>query len=273
MRLTLPRGLVRPLQRAVIEFDLLAPGDRVLVGLSGGKDSSFLLYALTIFVKYLPFPVEIAAFTVDLGFKKIDEMDWSSLEKLCKDLKINYQVKRVELAETILNDPKHTPCSVCAYFRRAIIHNYAKNQGYNKVAFAHHYDDAVETFLMSILYSGQVYTFLPKTYLEKTGVTVIRPLVYLREKEIKSFMKKLDIQIIPSPCSLDGYTKRAEVKELLKELRKKNKNIFGNVAAAMRDGRRNQLWPPEQTKLELREKSHEFWYGGKNSETKMKDSY
>ncbi|MGI6144437.1 MAG: tRNA 2-thiocytidine biosynthesis protein TtcA [Clostridia bacterium] len=263
MRLTLPRGLVRPLQRAVVEFDLLAPGDRVLVGLSGGKDSTFLLYALTVFVKYLPFPVEIAAFTVDLGFKNRDEMDWSSLEKLCIDLDVSFEIQRVELAENILNHPKQTPCSVCAYFRRAIIHNYAKNHRFNKVAFAHHYDDAVETFLMSILYSGQVYTFLPKTYLERTDVTVIRPLVYIREKEIKSFVKKLGIQLIPSPCSLDGYTKRAEVKELLKELRKKNKNVLEHVAAAMREGRRIQLWPPELTKLELREKSHEFWYGGK----------
>jgi len=265
MRLTLPRGLVRTLQRAVIEFDLLAPGDRVLVGLSGGKDSTFLLYALSVFVEHLPFHVEIAAFTVDLGFKKTDEMDWSSLEELCKDLNVSYHVQRVELAEDILNHPNQTPCSVCAYFRRAIIHNYANNHGYNKVAFAHHYDDAVETFLMSILYSGQVYTFLPKTYLDRTGVTVIRPLVYIREKEIKSFIKKLGIRLIPSSCSLDGYTKRAEVKDLLKELRKKNKNVLAHIAAAMRDGRRSQLWAPELTKSEMREKSQKFWYGGENN--------
>lgn len=265
MRLTLPKGLARPLQRAVIEFDLLAPGDRILVGLSGGKDSSFLLYALTVLTKYLPFSVEVAAFTVDLGFKKVAEMDWGPLKELCHNLNVSYHLQRAELAQDILNHPKQTPCAQCAYFRRAIIHNYAKNQGFNKVAFAHHFDDAVETFLMSILYSGQVYTFLPKTYLEKTGVTVIRPLVYIREKDIKGFIKKLGIQLIPSPCSLDGYTKRAEVKDLLKEIRKKNKKVFEHVAAAMRDGRRSQLWPSELTIPELREKSHEFWYGGKNN--------
>jgi len=265
-RLALPKKLVRPLQRAVVEFELLAPEDRVLIGLSGGKDSTFLLYALKVLSGYLPFPVEIAAFTVDLGFKQEEAMDWSSLKEFCQELNIPYEIQRAELAEHILNHPKQTPCSVCAYFRRAIIHNYAKNHRFNKVAFAHHFDDAVETFLMSILYSGQVYTFLPKTYLDRTGVTVIRPLVYIREKEIIGFSQKLGVKPIPSPCSLDGSTKRAEIKALLREQRKTNKNVFAHIAAAMRDGRQNQLWPPEPTKLELIEKNHQFWYGGKNIE-------
>jgi len=261
MRLALSRGMIRTLQRAVIEFDLLAQGDRVLVGLSGGKDSTFLLYALVVFTKHLPFSVEMSALTVDLGFKKKEEMDWSSLEKLCESLNVPYQVQRAELAEDILHHPTQNPCARCAYFRRAIIHNYAKTHGFNKVAFAHHYDDVVETFFMSILYSGQVDTFLPKTYLDRTGVTVIRPLVYVREQEIKRFIKRLGIEPLPSPCALDGYTKRAEIKELLKDLSKKNKNIFAHLASAMREGRPRQLWPRELTKEELWEKNQAFWYG------------
>ena len=232
--------MIRTLQRAVIEFDLLEKGDRVMVGLSGGKDSIFLLYALTVFIKHVPFPVEMEALTVDLGFKNKEETEWRSLVQICETLNVPYQVQRAELAEQILHHPTQNPCAQCAYFRRAIIHNYAQEHGFNKVAFAHHYDDAVETFLMSILYAGQVATFLPKTYLERTGVTVIRPLVYLREKEIKGFIKKLGIEPLPSPCALDGYTKRAEIKELIQELQKTNKDIFAHLAARCGRGNGNK---------------------------------
>ncbi|MDD2401148.1 MAG: tRNA 2-thiocytidine biosynthesis TtcA family protein [Clostridia bacterium] len=261
MRISLPKGVIRKVQRAVVEFDLLAKGDKVLIGLSGGKDSTFLLYALSVLTKHLPFPVELAAMTIDLGFKEKNEMDFSPLEKVCDTLDIPYNVQRAELADDILNNPTQNPCARCSYFRRAIIHNYAKNNGYNKVAFAHHYDDAVETFLMSILYSGQVNTFVPKTYLDKTGVTVIRPLVYMMEKDIMGIANKLGIEAIPSPCPLDGYTKRAEAKQLIKDLRKKDRYVFEHLAAAMREGRRSQLWPPEFTKEEIRERTKKFWYG------------
>jgi tRNA 2-thiocytidine biosynthesis protein TtcA len=261
MRLALPKRMIRTVQRAVIEFDLLEKGDKVLVGLSGGKDSTFLLYALAVLTKHLPFPVGVEAMTIDLGFKRVEEMDWSSLQEICDLLQVPYRIQRVELAEDILHHPDQTPCSQCAYFRRAIIHNYARKHGFNKVAFAHHYDDVVETFLMSILYSGQVTTFLPKTYLERTGVTVIRPLIYLREREIRSFINKLGFTPVPSPCSLDGYTKRAEIKELIRQLQKKNPHTFVHLAAAMREGRPMQFWPRELTKEEIREKSRQFWYG------------
>lgn len=266
MRIALPKSLIRTVQRAIVEFDLLAKGDKILVGLSGGKDSTFLLYALAVLTKHLPFPVELAAMTIDLGFKREEEMDFSSLKQICGTLAVPYQIQRAELAEDILHNPTQNPCARCAYFRRAIIHNYAKEQGFNKVAFAHHYDDAVETFLMSILYSGQVATFLPKTYLDKTGITVIRPLAYIREKDIKGFIKKLGIEPLSSPCSLDGYTKRSETKELIKELRKQNPHVFAHLAAAMREGRYMQFWPRELSKEEIGEKSQKFWYGENNSE-------
>lgn len=261
MRIALPKRMIKAVQRAVIEFDLLEKGDKVLVGLSGGKDSIFLLYALTVFTRHLSFPVQLEAMTVDLGFKKPEEMDWRPLEELCERLQVPYQVQRVELADDILHHPEQTPCARCAYFRRAVMHNYAQSHGFNKVAFAHHYDDAVETFLMSILYSGQLTTFLPKTYLERTGITVIRPLVYLRESEIRSFIKKRGIQPVPSPCSLDGYTKRAEIKQLIRDLQKKNPHVFTYLAVAMREGHPMQFWPRELTKEEIRRKSFRFWYG------------
>lgn len=261
MRISLPRKIIRTVQRAVVEFDLLAPGDRVLVGLSGGKDSALLLYALALLKKHLSFPLDVEAFTIDLGFKPRQEMDLSVVENLCAGLEVPFETIRAELAQDILNNPEQNPCARCSYFRRAIIHNHARKSGFNKVAFAHHYDDAVETFLMGILYSGQVSTFLPKTYLDKTGVTVVRPLIYLRESDIRSTIKKLGYVPMPSPCPRDGLTKRAEVKNLIRSMRKENPHIFYNLAAAMREGRGMQLWPRELTKEEIRRKSHVFWYG------------
>jgi len=261
MRISMPRNIIRAVQRAVVEFDLLEAGDRILVGLSGGKDSTLLLYALSIMVKHLNFPVELSAMTIDLGFKKIEDTDYSSLSNICEELQVPYNIIRAELGQDILNNPKQNPCARCSYFRRAFIHNYAKDKGYNKVAFAHHLDDAVETFLMSILYSGQVRTFLPRTYLDRTGVTVIRPLVYLRESEIKRFIKKLGVIPLISPCPLDGETKRTEVKQLIHSMQKENTHIVEHLAAAMREGRETQFWPRELTKEEIRPKSHKFWYG------------
>lgn len=263
MRVSLPRKIIRTVQRAVVEFDLLAPGDRILVGLSGGKDSALLLYALALLKKHITFPLELEAFTIDLGFKPKEEMELNIVENLCKDLDVPFETIRAELAEDILNNPQQNPCARCSYFRRAIIHNYAREKGFNKVAFAHHYDDAVETFLMGILYSGQVSTFMPKTFLDRTGITVIRPLIYLRENDIRGTIKKLGYTLMPSPCPRDGLTKRAETKNMIRSMRKENPNIFYNLAAAMREGRGIQLWPRELTKEEIRAKSQIFWYGEK----------
>lgn len=261
MRISLPKNIIRPVQRAVVEFDLLEPDDRVLIGLSGGKDSLLMLYALVVLTKHLPFPVQLQAFTADLGFKPQEETDYTKVQEICDKLEVPYKVVRAELGNEILNNPKQNPCARCSYFRRAMIHNYAKSNGINKVAFAHHLDDAVETFLMSILYSGQVYTFMPKTYLDRTKVTVIRPLVYLREHDIRRTVMKLDIEPIKSPCPLDGETKRTDVKSLIKNLNRDNKNVFNHLTAAMREGRNIQLWPRELNKDEIREKTHQFWYG------------
>lgn len=264
MRTSIPKSIIRTIQRAVIEFDLVESGDRIILGLSGGKDSLLMLYAFSVYVKHLPFPVQLAALTVDMGFQPENMNSYGAIENICSKLDVPYEVVQADLAEEILNNQTQNPCARCSYMRRAIIHNYARDHGFNKVAFAHHYDDAVETFLMSIIYSGQITTFLPKTYLDRTGVTVIRPIVYLREGDIKRAVKKLGITPLPSFCPVNEVTKRGKVKDLIRTLKQDNFNVVYHLAAAMRQGRNIQLWPRELTKVEIREKSNKFW---KNSLT------
>lgn len=247
------------MRKAIVEFDLIEEGDRILVGLSGGKDSSLMLLALSEIVRHLPYQVELAGMHVDLGFKSEREVDHVILAQLCNLADIPFLKMRQELAEDILHNPSQSPCARCAYWRRGLIHNFAREKSFNKVAFAHHLDDAVETFLMGLLYSGQLGTFAPKTYLDRTEITVIRPMVYLREKQIRGAVKKMDIEIMPSPCPLDGFTKRTFVKDLIQDLCKDNPLVFDHLVSAMREGKNLQLWPPLMDRKLQREKNLRFW--------------
>ncbi len=260
----IPEIIIKGMRKAIVEFDLLEPGDRILVGLSGGKDSSLLLLALTHLTRYLPFPVELEAIHIDLGFQPADKADYSMMERLCAMAGVPFQRERQELSDDILHNPDQNPCSRCAYWRRALIHNYARNHGFNKVAFAHHLDDAVETYLMGLLYSGQLGTFLPKTFLDRTGVTVIRPMAYLREKDIRGAVKKMEIPLMPSPCPLDGYTQRSKVKALIHDLCRENPMVFDHLVSGMREGKRQHLWPEVLPRPVQRQKNLDFW----NRETK-----
>ena len=252
MQLALPRYYARRLWRAVIEFELLEEGDRVLVGFSGGKESYFLLYALRVLQENSPFRLELGAVHVDLGFDT--PSDVPLLEDYCRQLDVPLIVQETQIAEIALHRRRENPCSSCAYFRRAVVNQTAAAHRYNKVAYAHHHDDAVETFLMSQLYSGRLQTFLPKSYLEKTNVTVIRPLVYLREREIKEFIETLPYKPMPSPCPMQGRTHRHKVKDLIEGLTRENPFVYTNLAAAMREDPAAELWPRAAGREEMRKK-------------------
>jgi len=255
----IPEIIIKGMRKAIVEFDLLERGDRILVGLSGGKDSTLLLLALAHMVSHLPFSVELQAMHIDLGFLPADQADYKLLQQASGLAGVPFQVLRQDMADDILHNPEQSPCSRCSYWRRAFIHNYAKDHGFNKVAFAHHLDDAVETYLMGLLYSGQLGTFLPRTYLDRTGITVIRPLVYVREKDIRGAVKKMELPLMPSPCPLDGHTKRADVKELIHTLCLENPLVFDHLASAMRQGKKQQLWPEPLSRAVQRQKNLEFW--------------
>lgn|SRR5690554_380600 len=242
LKLSLPRLYNRRILKAVREFALIDRGDRILVGFSGGKDSALLLYALVVLARHGLVDGEIAAVTIDPGME--EEIDPGPLADFCRLLGVKFHFRKTGIARALQNFDD--PCARCSYLRRGIMNRFAKEQGFNKVALGHHHDDAVETFLMSILYSGQIRTFLPRTHLSRTGVTVIRPLVYLREKEIKKAARFLPYTPAKPVCPYDGASYRKKVKDLLKTLTRERRWVYTNLAAAMREGNPRQLWPPKR---------------------------
>ncbi len=249
MEFRLPRPLIKRLWRAVVEFELLEDGDRVLVGVSGGKDSAFLLQAMQLLAQTAPFSIEVAAVHVDLGF---DASGSTQIADFCEQVGAKLFVEHTQIAQLAMNHRTQNPCAQCAFFRRGVLNRLANREGYNKVAYGHHLDDVVTTFLMGQLYSGHLRTFLPKTQLDRCGLTVIRPLVYIREHEIVTALKQLDFVPVVSPCPLDGNSKRAETARLINQLTRENKYVFTNIAAALRQGSHVELWPSRLTKQEMR---------------------
>ncbi|HBK86642.1 MAG TPA: tRNA 2-thiocytidine(32) synthetase TtcA [Firmicutes bacterium] len=234
-----------------MEFSMLGPGDRCLVGLSGGKDSAFLLYALAALRQTAPFQFDLAAATIDPMFDPNFPAD--RLRQLCESLGVPFFLEQSNFAQLAFAPSEQNPCPRCAYFRRGALNRIAKREGYNRLALAHHHDDAVETFLMSILYAGQIKTFTPVTQQERSELLVIRPLIYLRESQIRATREFFDWEPVASCCPLDGHTTRQAVKELLDSLGKEHPAIYSNVSAAMRLPLTEiQIWPPELTREAMR---------------------
>ncbi|MFI5359997.1 MAG: tRNA 2-thiocytidine biosynthesis TtcA family protein [Halanaerobiales bacterium] len=257
LKLSLPGNISNKIVKAIAEFNLIEEGDHILVGLSGGKDSSFLLYALAILRKHLAIDFQLSAITIDPGFE-VNNFDY--LRWLCNELEVPYHVEKTEIATYIRSVEEGTPCAKCAHFRRGALVEYMRANNIKKVAFGHHYDDAVETFLMSILYSGQILTLQPARYLSENDIYIIRPLIYLREKYIIEYRKLFDYQPIENPCPFDKKTKRAEIKEQLQSYTR-NKQIFFNLAAAMREGAPLELWPAKPQEELVAGKMKELWFG------------
>lgn len=255
MKLSLPKNYTNKIVKAVAEFDLIENGDHILVGLSGGKDSIFLLYTLAFLRKYLGVKFSLSAITIDYGF---DDVNFSPLREFCHELAVPFYLKKTRIAEYILQEEIANPCAKCAHFRKGAIVGFMREKGIKKLAFGHHYDDAVETFLMSILYSGQLVTFQPKQYLSNNDIYIIRPLVYLREKDIVEAGKLLIYKPINSPCPYDGKTKREEIKGHLKKFTEQ-KQVFYNLAAAMREGASLERWPQSPLREELSRKIKKLW--------------
>ncbi|MCM1063652.1 MAG: tRNA 2-thiocytidine(32) synthetase TtcA [Eubacterium sp.] len=221
-------------RRAVDDYHMIQDGDRIAVGISGGKDSLTLLYALNGLKRFYPRYFEIHAVTVDLGF---DNLNLDGIRELCHDLGIKYTIVKTDIASVVFEERREeNPCSLCAKMRKGALNQAIKQAGCNKVAYAHHKDDVVETMLLSLIYEGRFHTFAPVTYLDRMDLTVIRPLMYMNEADVIGFVNKYDVPVVKSPCPADGHTKREYVKNLLRQLNLENPGVKERMFTAVRTG-------------------------------------
>lgn len=221
-------------RKAVDDYHMIAEGDKIAVGISGGKDSLTLLYALSSLRRFYPHPFDLVAVTVDLGFANLD---LTEIKKLCEKLEVPYTVVKTQIGQIVFEQrQENNPCAFCAKMRKGALNEAMKQLGCNKIAYAHHMDDVVETMMLSLLYEGRFHTFSPVTYLDDTGLTVIRPLIYMKEADVIGFVRKYEVPVVKSPCPADGHTKREYVKQLLKQLNTENPGVKQRMFTAIQNG-------------------------------------
>lgn len=222
------------IRRAADDYHMIDENDRIAIGISGGKDSLTLLYGMHGLKRFYPKKFDIHAVTVDLGF---ENLNLDKIKNICEELEIPYTIVKTDIADVIFNQRKESnPCSLCAKMRKGALNDAIKAAGCNKVAYAHHKDDVVETMLMSLIYEGRFHTFSPVTYLDRMDLTVIRPLMYMQEADVIGFINKYDIPVVKSPCPADGYTKREYIKQLLRQLNLENPGVKERMFAAITTG-------------------------------------
>jgi len=220
-------------RRAIEDYDMIQENDKIAIGVSGGKDSLTLLYVLSGLRRYYPRKFDLEAITINMGYK---EADYSGVAQLCKELDVPYTVVETDIAEILFDLRKESnPCSLCAKLRKGAFNRKARELGCNKKAYAHHFDDVIETMLLSLIYEGRFYCFSPVTYLNKADITLIRPLIYIREIDIIGFRKAYQLPVVENPCPVDGYTKREYVKQLIKNLEKENPGLRKRLFTAIRE--------------------------------------
>ena len=220
-------GLVR---RCVDDYDMIRAGDKIAVGVSGGKDSVVLLVLLAGLKKYFNEPFSLEAITIDMGLG----MDYEPVAALCRELEVPYHIVKTEIGPIIFDHRKEkNPCSLCAKMRRGALNQAILDMGFNKLALGHHYDDAVETFVMSLIYEGRISCFQPVTDLDRTGIVQIRPMLYIHEKTVDNFAVRKALPIVENRCPVDKTTKREEIKQLVFDLSKTYPDLKERIFGAM----------------------------------------
>jgi len=247
-------------RKAVEEYNMICEGDKIAVGVSGGKDSLTLLCALAKLKRVIGINYSVVAITIDMGF---EGTDFSPIRKLCDDLEIEYRVVKTEIYEIIFNvRQEKSPCSLCARMRRGALHDASKEAGCNKIALGHHFDDVVETFMLNLFFEGRIGSFSPVTYLSRKDITMIRPLIYTHEKEIKSFAAGASLPVVESSCPADGNTERAKMKDYLALFDKEHSGLYYRIMGAIQRGEVDGFHPDfldsaeKKRRKEEREKKH-----------------
>ena len=232
------------IRRACQEFDLIEEGDKIAVGVSGGKDSLVLLAGLAKMRRFYEKKYEVYAISLDPRFGGEDG-DYSAVEELCRELDVPFTLVKTDIGEIVFDIRKEkNPCSLCANLRRGTINSVAIREGCNKIALGHNQDDVLETFLLNLLYTGSIGTFSPVSYMDRSGITLIRPLIYTPEKDTKRFIKKNNLTVMPKVCPMDGTSKRESIKQMIFTLQKDipmiRANLFGAIQRNLPD------WKPQK---------------------------
>lgn len=221
------------LRQAVQSYNMIENGDTIAIAVSGGKDSLVMLKAMHSLKSFYPSNFEIKAVSIDAGF---DNADFDKIKAFCKNLGIEYRIEKTQIKEIVFDHMQEkSPCSLCAKMRRAALCDAAKGMSCNKIALGHNQDDAIETFMMNVIYSGKAMCFEPVTHYEDAGITLIRPLIFAREYMIKKCASDMELPVMKKICPADGNTKREETKKLIANIRKENKNAEKNIFTAIRN--------------------------------------
>ncbi len=221
------------MRAAVDKYNMIEAGDKIAVGVSGGKDSVALLAGLAHLRRYYPKPFELVAISADPCFNN-KETDFTAVTKLCKSLEVEHIIRRTELFKVVFEDMKSkSPCSLCAKMRRGILHDMAKEANCNKLALGHHSDDAVETFIMNLFCGGNIGCFRPVTYLSNKDLWLIRPMILAEESKINALVKNKNLPIVKSTCPMDKNTERQNSKELIRSLEKDYPDLKTKILGAM----------------------------------------
>lgn len=233
-------------RQAIDHYQLIESGDHIAVGISGGKDSLTLLMALGHLRKFYPLPFSLSAITVDLGF---EPMNLEPIRRLCEELDVPFSLVSTQIGPIVFQSRQETnPCSLCAKMRKGALNEEALKLGCGKVAYAHHRDDLIETAMMSLLYEGRFYVFPPKTRLDRTGLSVIRPMIYVKEADVVGFQRRYQLPVCKNPCPADGHTKREYMKNLIRQLEQENPGAKDRIFRAVVSGN-IEGWTSETQKL------------------------
>ncbi len=209
------RKILSSMRRAIQDYNMISPNDKIAVGVSGGKDSLALLCALAAYRKFSDIPFTVMGITLNLGF---DGVDYGYVASLCEEIGVEYVVKNTDIAQIIFDiRQEKNPCSLCSKMRRGALNDLAIEHGCNKVALGHHNEDVIETFFLSLFYEGRLNCFSPVTYLSRTDINVIRPFIYTSEGDIKGYAKRANLPIVHNPCPMDGFSKRNDIKTFVNE--------------------------------------------------------
>lgn len=234
------KKFLTPVKKAMQKYRMLEAGDRIAVGLSGGKDSSVLFYILTLLQKQLPFEFQLVPISLTLGF---ENMDISPLADFVESLGSELYVKPTHIGRIVFDVRKEkNPCSLCANLRRGALYNAAKSLGCNKAALGHHLDDAIETLFMNLIFNGRLAVFQPKSYLDRKDITIIRPMIFLQEKTIENIVKSRNVPVITNTCPANKNTKREEIKGLVKQLNRCYPDIRYKLLHALQNVSQRNFW-------------------------------